>query len=44
MGAGEVLKPLHDLIAGHVMAAGRLHGVDAPVPVLAKGKTDTGRL
>ena len=42
--AAAVLKPLHDLIAAHVMAAGRLHGDDTPVPVLAKGKTDTGRL
>ena len=42
--ATAVLKPLHDLIAAHVMAAGRLHGDDTPVPVLAKGKTDTGRL
>ena len=37
------LRPLHDLIAGHVLAAGRLHGDDTTVPVLAKGKTDTGR-
>jgi hypothetical protein len=37
------LQPLHDLIARHVMAAGRLHGDDTPVPVLAKGKTTTGR-
>ena len=36
------LKPLHDLIAAHVLAAERLHGDDTPVPVLAKGKTDTG--
>ncbi|PNQ95186.1 IS66 family transposase (plasmid) [Azospirillum argentinense] len=42
--AAAVLKPLHDLIAAHVMAADRLHGDDTPVPVLAKGKTDTGRL
>ncbi|GLR79050.1 IS66 family transposase (plasmid) [Azospirillum oryzae] len=42
--AAVVLKPLHDPIAAHVMAAGRLHGDDTPVPVLAKGKTDTGRL
>ena len=27
----------------HVLAAERLHGDDTPVPVLAKGKTDTGR-
>ncbi|MBX9574689.1 MAG: IS66 family transposase [Caulobacteraceae bacterium] len=39
-----VLMPLHALIAAHVMAAERLHGDDTPVPVLAKGKTDTGRL
>jgi transposase len=39
-----VLKPLHDLIAAHVLAAERLHGDDTPVPVLAKGKTDTGRI
>ena len=35
------LKPLHDLIEAHVLAADRLHGDDTPVPVLAKGKTDT---
>ena len=32
------------LIAAHVLAAERLHGDDTTVPVLAKGKTDTGRL
>ena len=37
------LKPLHDLIEAHVMAAKRLHGDDTPVPVLAKGKCATGR-
>jgi len=37
------LRPLHDLIAGHVLAAERLHGDDTTVPVLARGKTDTGR-
>ena len=37
------LKPLHALIEAHVLAAERLHGDDTPVPVLAKGKTDTGR-
>ncbi len=37
------LRPLHDLIAVHVLAADRLHGDDTPVPVLAKGKTDTAR-
>lgn len=38
------LKPLHDLIEAHVMKAERLHGDDTTVPVLAKNKTDTGRL
>ena len=38
-----VLKPIHDLIAAHVLAAERIHGDDTTVPVLAKGKTDTGR-
>ena len=37
------LKPLHDLIVAHVLAAERLHGDDTPVPVLAKGKAATGR-
>ena len=37
------LKPLHDLIVAHVLAAERLHGDDTPVPVLAKGKCATGR-
>jgi hypothetical protein len=32
------------LIRAHVMAADRLHGDDTTVPVLAKGKTITGRL
>ena len=44
VGASTVaLRPLHDLIADHVLAAERLHGDDTPVPVLAKGKTDTAR-
>jgi hypothetical protein len=30
-------------LESHVMAAGRLHADDTTVPVLAKGKTDTGR-
>ena len=38
------LAPLHDRIATHVLAAERLHGDDTPVPVLARGRTDTGRL
>ncbi len=37
------LKPLHDLIEAHVMAAERLHGDDTPVPVLARGRCATGR-
>jgi transposase len=32
------------LIARHVMAAQRLHADDTTVPILAKGKTDTGRI
>ncbi len=42
--AAAVLAPLHELIRGHVLAAERLHGDDTTVPVLAKGKTITGRL
>src|ERR1700740_1267380 len=38
------LAPLLALIRAHVTAAERLHGDDTPVPVLAKGKTITGRL
>ena len=37
------LRPLHDRIAAHVLAAERLHGDDTPVPVLAKSKTATAR-
>ena len=37
------LDPLLRLVEAHVMAAERLHGDDTTVPVLAKGKTDTGR-
>ena len=45
VGAATVaLKPLHDLIADHVMAADRLHGDDTTVPILAKGQTRTGRV
>jgi hypothetical protein len=39
-----LLKPLLTLIETHVMAAKRLHGDDTSVPVLAKGKTDIGRI
>jgi transposase len=45
VGAATVaLKPLHELIARHVMAAERLHADDTTVPILAKSKTDTGRI
>jgi transposase len=38
------LAPLNALIDEHVQAAERLHGDDTTVPVLAKGKTITGRV
>ena len=38
------LAPIVDAIRRHVLAADRIHGDDTTVPVLAKGKTDTGRL
>jgi transposase len=38
------LAPLVELIRRHVFAAERLHGDDTTVPVLAKGKTITGRV
>ena len=38
-----VLTPLLRRVEAHVFAAERLHGDDTTVPVLAKGKTDTGR-
>ena len=38
-----VLTPLLRRIEAHVFAAERLHGDDTTVPVLAKGKADTGR-
>ncbi|NDV89506.1 IS66 family transposase [Aurantimonas aggregata] len=40
----DALRPLHDLIERHVLAAERLHGDDTTVPILAKGKTTTGRV
>jgi transposase len=39
-----VLSPLVALIRDHVFTAGRIHGDDTTVPVLAKAKTITGRL
>jgi len=45
VGAGTaVLSPLTELIRRHVFAAERVHGDDTTVPVLARGKTITGRL
>ena len=41
--ACAVLKPLLERIEAHVLAGERLHGDDTTVPVLAKGKTHTGR-
>ena len=44
VGAGcAVLEPLLRRLQTHVLAAERLHGDDTTVPVLAKGKTVTGR-
>jgi hypothetical protein len=37
------LAPIRRLVEAHLMAAERLHGDDTTVPVLAEGKTDTGR-
>jgi transposase len=39
----SVLHPLFRRMEAHVLAAERLHGDDTTVPVLARGKTDTGR-
>jgi transposase len=36
--------PLYRLIEAHVLAAERLHGDETTVPILAKGKTVTGRI
>ena len=38
------LRPLYALIEVHVLSAERLHGDDTTVPILAKGKTETGRV
>jgi transposase len=44
VGAGcAALNPLLRRVEAHVLAAERLHGDDTTVPVLAKGKTHTGR-
>jgi transposase len=42
--AAATLMPLNEVIRSHVFAAERIHSDDTTVPVLAKGKTRTGRL
>ncbi|MET4492187.1 hypothetical protein ABIA94_007787 [Bradyrhizobium sp. LA7.1] len=42
--SAATLMPLVDSIRSHVFAAERIHADDTTVPVLAKGKTRTGRL
>jgi transposase len=42
--AAATLMPLIEVIRTHVFAAERIHADDTTVPVLAKGKTRTGRL
>jgi len=42
--ASFALMPIFRLIEAYVFAAERVHGDDTTVPVMAKGKTDTGRL
>ena len=42
--ATVALAPIHALIEKHVLAAGRLHGDDTTVPLLARGGTKTARL
>jgi transposase len=42
--AAATLMPLVEVIQAHVFAAERIHADDTTVPVLAKGKTRTGRL
>jgi transposase len=43
-GCTAALTPLFKRIEAYVLSAERLHGDDTTVPVLAKGKTDTGRI
>jgi transposase len=42
--AAVTLMPLVEAIRGHVFAGERIHADDTTVPVLAKGKTRTGRV
>src|SRR6201747_1907120 len=43
-GCTAALAPLFKRLEAYVLSAERLHGDDTTVPVLAKGKTDTGRV
>ncbi|MGY3573309.1 transposase [Bradyrhizobium sp. USDA 4504] len=43
-GCTVALRPLFQRLEAHVRSAERLHGDDTTVPVLAKGKTSTGRI
>jgi transposase len=43
-GCTMALSPLFQRLEAHVLSAERLHGDDTTVPVLAKGKTSTGRI
>jgi len=45
-GCSRLLDPLIEALAGYVMAPGKLHADDTPVPVLdpGRGRTKTGRL
>jgi transposase len=42
--AAATLMPLIEVVRAHVFAAERIHADDTTVPVLAKGKTRTGRI
>jgi transposase len=42
--AATTLMPLLEAIRAHVFTAERIHAHDTTAPVLAKGKTQTGRL
>lgn len=45
VGAGAfAVRPIFELIEAHVLSADRLHGDDTKIPILAKEKTDTGRI
>src|SRR6185295_15708008 len=43
-GCTAALAPLFKRLEAYVLSAERLHGDDTTVPVLTKGKTDTGRI